>query len=59
MVLRENRLIEKTCEEGRRRRRRLICVDKDVETNEHKLPLMQMGVRMLIEGVVSMYNSCC
>lgn len=59
MVLRENTLIEK-CEEGRRRRRssRFICVDKDMEANEHKLLLMQMSAIMLIEGVASMYKLC-
>lgn len=56
-MLKENRLIEKCVGERRRRERRLICVDKDVKTNEHKLPVMQMCVMMLMEGgVVFMYS---
>lgn len=51
-MLKENRLIEKREKKGLgggRRRGRLICVDKDVKTNEHERPLMQMCVMMLME----------
>lgn len=58
-MLKENRLIEKRVGR-RRRRRRLICVDKDVKTNEHERPLMQMCVMVLMEeGVVFVYALCC
>lgn len=58
-MLKENRLIEKCVGERRRRKRRLICVDKDVKTNEHKLPVMQMCVMMLMEGGRSVYVLYC
>lgn len=58
-MLKENRLIEKRVRKRGERRRRLICADKDAKTNEHKQPLMQMCVLMLMEeGVVLMYTLC-